>query len=229
MTGKWHVTSMTTPQTEADKHNWPRQRGFDRFYGTIHGAGSFFDPNTLVRDNAFISPFADAEYQPREFYYTDAINDQAARFITGITSTSPIHPSFSTHGAHGSPLASTQRPTSPNTRAATMRVIDAIRTARLEKMKARPPGSAVAGHASGRRLEHNQATTQVALHGSLRRHARLHGSGHWPGDRHVEEERSVRPLILFLQDNGGCAEGMGPFKPRVHKYVQLVFQLQEVY
>ena len=51
------------PKSEADKHNWPLQRGFDRFYGTIHGAGSFFDPNTLTRDNQFISPFADPEYQ----------------------------------------------------------------------------------------------------------------------------------------------------------------------
>src|SRR5688572_17491462 len=57
MTGKWHVTKKTHPDNEADKHNWPLQRGFDRFYGTIHGAGSFFDPNTLTRDNQFISPY----------------------------------------------------------------------------------------------------------------------------------------------------------------------------
>ena len=48
------------------KHNWPLQRGFDRFYGTIHGAGSFFDPATLVRDNTLISPFADPEYKPAD-------------------------------------------------------------------------------------------------------------------------------------------------------------------
>ena len=62
MTGKWHVTKVVNPQSESDKHNWPLQRGFERFYGTIHGAGSFFDPNTLTRDNEFISPYADAEY-----------------------------------------------------------------------------------------------------------------------------------------------------------------------
>ena len=55
MTGKWHVTKFTRPKSDAEKHNWPLQRGFDRFYGTIHGAGSFFDPNTLVRDNQLIS------------------------------------------------------------------------------------------------------------------------------------------------------------------------------
>jgi arylsulfatase len=86
MSGKWHVTKQTHPESDADKHNWPIQRGFDRFYGTIHGAGSFFDPNTLTRDNEYISPFDDDQYQPGdmangEFYYTDAIADQASRFI----------------------------------------------------------------------------------------------------------------------------------------------------
>jgi arylsulfatase len=86
LSGKWHVTQAIKPKADADKHNWPLQRGFDRFYGTIHGAGSFFDPNTLTRDNTFISPFADPEYQPKqmangEYYYTDAIADHAVRFI----------------------------------------------------------------------------------------------------------------------------------------------------
>ena len=81
MSGKWHVTKVIKPKTEKDKHNWPRQRGFDRFYGTIHGAGSFFDPNTLTRDNQTISPYADPEYQGEQFYYTDAISDHAAGFI----------------------------------------------------------------------------------------------------------------------------------------------------
>ncbi|MFV1967167.1 MAG: arylsulfatase [Pirellulaceae bacterium] len=81
ISGKWHVTKRTKPETEEGKYNWPRQRGFDRFYGTIHGAGSFFDPNTLTRDNETISPYADPEYQPEQFYYTDAISDHAVRFI----------------------------------------------------------------------------------------------------------------------------------------------------
>jgi len=77
--GKWHVTKETKP--EGPKYNWPLQRGFDRFYGTITGAGSFYDPGTLTRDNTMISPFADPEYQPEAFYYTDAISDHAVRFI----------------------------------------------------------------------------------------------------------------------------------------------------
>ena len=78
-TGKWHVTRHAT--AEGPKHNWPLQRGFDRFYGTIHGAGSFYDPSSLVRDDNMISPYADPEYKPKTYYYTDAIADHAVRFL----------------------------------------------------------------------------------------------------------------------------------------------------
>ncbi len=71
MTGKWHVTPMRDLEA---KHNWPRQRGFDRFFGTIHGAGSFYDPATLTRDNERIPPGED-------FYYTDAISNEAVTYI----------------------------------------------------------------------------------------------------------------------------------------------------
>jgi len=79
--GKWHVTPGQTAKALADTHNWPLQRGFDRFYGTIHGAGSYFDPSSLVRDNKIVTVANDAEYQPKEFYYTDAITDHAVKFI----------------------------------------------------------------------------------------------------------------------------------------------------
>ncbi len=77
--GKWHVTLHIGPK--APNHNWPLQRGFDRFYGTVNGGGSFFDPGTLTRDNTQISPFADPEYTPKTFYYTDAISDHAVKFV----------------------------------------------------------------------------------------------------------------------------------------------------
>src|SRR5438067_7861223 len=77
--GKWHVTPATGPNGVKD--NWPLQRGFDRYYGTIGGAGSFYDPSTLTRDNTWVSPFADPEYKPQSYYYTDAISDHAVRFV----------------------------------------------------------------------------------------------------------------------------------------------------
>ncbi len=83
MSGKWHVTRHTGPN--ASNHNWPLQRGFDRFYGTITGAGSFFDPATLCRNNKYITPENDTEYQPETFYYTDAISDNAVNYLRDHT------------------------------------------------------------------------------------------------------------------------------------------------
>jgi len=74
MSGKWHVARELNEPTDS----WPLQRGFDRFYGTIIGAGSYYDPNTLTRGNINI------EEEPKQednFYYTDAISDQAVQFI----------------------------------------------------------------------------------------------------------------------------------------------------
>ena len=78
--GKWHVTKHVKP--DGPKENWPLQRGFDRYYGTVAGGGSYYDPGTLTRDNTAISPAADPEYQPQQYYYTDAISDHAIRFVT---------------------------------------------------------------------------------------------------------------------------------------------------
>jgi arylsulfatase A-like enzyme len=77
--GKWHITRHAGP--DGPKHNWPLARGFERYYGTIHGAGSYFDPSSLVRDNMMISPYADKDYTPKTYYYTDAIADHAVRFV----------------------------------------------------------------------------------------------------------------------------------------------------
>ena len=90
--GKWHVTRYDGP--DGPKHNWPLQRGFDGYYGTIRGAGSYFDPGSLTRGNTMISPFADPEYRPERFYYTDAISDMAVRFIDQHEKSSIDRPFF---------------------------------------------------------------------------------------------------------------------------------------
>ena len=92
MSGKWHVTKHTRPQ--GPKSNWPLQRGFEKFYGTIIGAGSFFDPATLCRANNFITPVNDEKYQPKTYYYTDAISDNAVMFLQEHTKESPDKPVF---------------------------------------------------------------------------------------------------------------------------------------
>ena len=224
MTGKWHVTKKTKPENDEDKHNWPLQRGFDRFYGTIHGAGSFFDPNTLVRDNAFISPFADAEYQPSEFYYTDAINDHAARFVTEHQQKAADKPFFlyMAHTAAHWPMHAKEADI-----AKYQGKYDAgyepIRKARLAKMKQlglldeRWKATAQVGDWSqvddkaweARCMEVFAAMLDCMDQGLGRLVETLKKNGQYDNT-----------LILYLQDNGGCAEGMGrngPNQPRADK------------
>lgn len=74
MSGKWHIASSLYEPSDA----WPTRRGFDEFYGTIIGAGSFYHPNTLTRGETNIE--YEAENDP-DFFYTDAISDQAAGYI----------------------------------------------------------------------------------------------------------------------------------------------------
>jgi arylsulfatase len=74
LSGKWHVAKNLKEPTDS----WPLQRGFDAFYGTIIGAGSFYHPNTLTRGNENVEHEAVAD---PGFFYTDVINDQAATYI----------------------------------------------------------------------------------------------------------------------------------------------------
>jgi arylsulfatase A-like enzyme len=73
VTGKWHLAR--------DPHRpdgtWPTYRGFDEFYGTLVGAGSYFDPLTLTRGEENV----DHEARAPGFYYTDAITDEACAFV----------------------------------------------------------------------------------------------------------------------------------------------------
>jgi arylsulfatase len=221
MTGKWHVTKKTKPENNEDKHNWPLQRGFDRFYGTIHGAGSFFDPNTLVRDNTFISPFADAEYQPSEFYYTDAINDHAARFVTEHHQKAADKPFFlyMAHTAAHWPMHAKDADIAKY-KGKYDAGYEPIRKARLAKMKQlglldeRWKATAQVGDWSqvedkaweARCMEVFAAMLDCMDQGLGRLAETLKKNGQYENT-----------LILYLQDNGGCAEGMGrngPHLPR---------------
>ena len=213
MVGKWHVTNKTKPKSLSDQRNWPLQRGFDRFYGTIHGAGSFFDPNTLVRDNTFISPHADSEYQPKEFYYTDAINDHAARYITEHKQENADKPFFMymAHTAAHWPMHAKQSDIAKY-KGRYDSGYDAIRAARLEKMKELgllDPNwqlSPQAGNWSAVKNKAWEARCMEVYAAML--DCMDQGIGRLV-DALKKNGQFDNTLILYLQDNGGCAEEMG--------------------
>ena len=93
MSGKWHVGGEYPPDASDewvqstmgdDTHPIPTQRGFDKFYGTLGGGGSYYQPPSLVHNDKVV---------PKEdlsdgYYYTDAINDMACNFIESMISSS---------------------------------------------------------------------------------------------------------------------------------------------
>ncbi len=96
MSGKWHISRHARP--EGPRHSWPCQRGFDRYYGIITGAANYWKPNTLTRDNAPIAH----DQLPEEYFLTDAISDEAAAFIRNHVKEEPDKPFF-TYVAYTAP------------------------------------------------------------------------------------------------------------------------------
>ncbi len=91
MSGKWHVTPYVID--DPDKKNWPRQRGFDKFFGMISGAGSLYDPRSLTLDNAYVAP--------REgFYCTTDFTNYAVECIQTHTDERPFFLYLSYTAAH---------------------------------------------------------------------------------------------------------------------------------
>ncbi|MEM7034595.1 MAG: arylsulfatase [Chloroflexota bacterium] len=95
MSGKWHVGGAYKPsephtwEPGTDDHPMPLNRGFDRFFGTLEGAGSFFHPYTVmegtVEDGWQFLAGEKGQIQETDFYYTDAISEKASEMIVDAT------------------------------------------------------------------------------------------------------------------------------------------------
>ena len=209
--GKWHVTKSVKP--DGPKDNWPLQRGFDRFYGTIHGAGSFFDPNSLTRDNQQISPFADPEYNPETYYYTDAISDHAVRFIQEHQTQTPERPflMYVAYTAAHWPMHAL-----PEDIAKYKGRFDAgydqIRADRLTRMRELgvvSPSAEMSPPAESWSDVRNREWELRCMEVYAAMIDRM-DQGIGRITRTLSEQGCFEnTLILFLQDNGGCAEGLG--------------------
>lgn len=44
MAGKWHLTANKFINNTASKHNWPLQRGFEKYFGILGGGDSYYIP-----------------------------------------------------------------------------------------------------------------------------------------------------------------------------------------
>jgi arylsulfatase A-like enzyme len=224
--GKWHVT----PGKLAQTHNWPLQRGFDRYYGTIHGAGSFYDPSSLVRDNKLITVANDAEYQPQQYYYTDAISDHAARFVAehkGRAGEKPFFMYVAYTAAHW-PMHALEKDIAKY-KGRYDGGYAPIRQARYEKAKklglidsrwAMSPQAMDWAQVENKQWETRGMEVYAAMIDNMDQ-----GIGRLVAEL-KRQKQFDNTLIFFLQDNGGCAELQGraptqanPYKTRPEKAV----------
>ncbi len=95
MTGKWHLGI-----NEQDR--WPLQRGFDEFYGILGGACSYLDPFTVGKLGQRITY---GNIQPKKpagsYYTTDAFTDYALQFLESSKSDdAPYFLYLSYNGVH---------------------------------------------------------------------------------------------------------------------------------
>lgn len=206
MVGKWHLTPPPTREDfeneQVAQDNWPLQRGFDRFYGTIWGAGSYYDPATLARDNELIAPES-----PESYYYTDALSEQAARMIREHDRQQPFFMYLAYTAAHW-PLHAKQDDIAKY-KGRYDDGWDVLRDERLAKIKKLGVLSEeveLAPHVQDWSDEERKAWQASRMEV----YAAMIDSMDQGIGRVIEALRSTgqleNTLVLYLQDNGGCQE-----------------------
>lgn len=78
MTGKWHLSKDIGVDVMDRGDSWPLARGFDKFYGTIPGGGSYFSPESIWDNTEKIDDIVAAD---PDYYYTDAISDKCVEYM----------------------------------------------------------------------------------------------------------------------------------------------------
>ncbi len=220
--GKWHVTPGNSAEKLERTHNWPLQRGFDRFYGTIHGAGSYYDPSALVRDNKLITAFNDPDYQPKEFYYIEALSDQAIRFIAEHKQRADGTPFFIylTYTAAHWPMHAPERDIAKY-KGKYDGGYEPVRLARWENAKRLglidPKWTLSPQAGDWSRVEHKAWEARL-----MEVYAAMVDNMDQGIGRILEELKRQgqfeNTIIFFLQDNGGCAETQGRAVTKANPY-----------
>jgi len=213
MAGKWHVggdlwaTRVGSWTLGGPKNPTPRQRGFDRYYGMIDGVAHYFSPHFVMKDDGA------AEIDPTRFYFTDAISDKAIEMVEAAVHDKKPFFLYLAHAAPHWPLHAHEEDIAKYD-GAYGKGWDAIRTTRHEEMLARgvlqhrwaisPRDSAAPswGDAGAKDWEASRMAVYAAM---IDRMDQAVG-------RVVAALRRLGQLddtlILFLSDNGGCAELM---------------------
>jgi arylsulfatase len=240
MAGKWHLCHLAINsggprakrlinfEDEAaisnSKVNWPCNRGFEEHWGTIAGVENYYDPYSLVHNEQTIRP------EGKNFYYTDFITDHSLKMIdqfTGEGSANGGSKPFFLYVAYTAPHWPMQARVEDIARYKDTYTIgwDAIRSARYDRQLAMglvqkewvlSPRAAYRGLNEGasalsswedapdkqwqaRRMAVYAAMVECMDRGIGRILESLQ-------QKKIDENT----LVVFLSDNGGCAENVQP-------------------
>ena len=203
LSGKWHVTPWPGPD-----HNWPRKRGFDRFYGTIASIRSYYNPPSLSRDDDPL-PATTGDY-----HYTDAINDNAAAFVREHDASRPLF-LYVAHTAPHWPLHARAEDID-RIKGKYLKGWDVLRTERhrrLIRMGLVDPRWPLAP-----RDAQSRSWSGVKLKEWFDHRMAVYAAMVTQMDRGIGKIVAAlkakgmmdNTLLIFLADNGGCAEEIGP-------------------
>ena len=226
MSGKWHVggdfwarLTDTWRVGDVDRPT-PRQRGFDRFYGIIDGVTHFFSPHYIMEDDARV------EVSPTDYYFTDVITDKAEAMVKESVAAGQPFFLYLAHAAPHWPLHAHEEDIARYD-GVYAKGWDALRTARHEEMlsrgvlqhkwaiSARDEAAPAWNDVRAKDWEASRMAVYAAMVDRMdqsigRMVATLKRLGQYENT-----------LILFLSDNGGCAEfmaedGWAKFMPDIH-------------
>jgi arylsulfatase len=230
MCGKWHVANtngLSSPQGQMDwlDHHverdtftalgqYPTNRGFEKYFGTIWGVVDYYDPFSLVSGTTPVRTV------PKDYYHTDAINDTAVAYIEGYAnSTRPFFLYVAENAPHW-PLQA--RPEDIERYKNTYKGgWDVIRKARYDKMALMGLIDPVTTPLSGRwqdnmSWDRNPDTAWDAM--AMAVHAAMIDRMDQGIGRIIGALRQIgqldNTLIVFLSDNGASA---GATYPRQYK------------
>jgi len=201
MTGKWHVTPWPGPG-----HNHPRRRGFDRFYGILASIRSYYNPPSLMRDDEPL-PAPSGDY-----HFTDAVSDAAAEFVREHDPSKPFF-LYVAHAAPHWPIHARE--------ADVVRHLeryragwDAVRKARHGRLAELGLLDVPLAPRDGRVCAWESASPKEWLARRMAVYAAMveqmdRGIGRLL-DAVERRGMAKDTLVLFLSDNGGCAEEIGP-------------------
>jgi len=207
--GKWHLGF--------DRQEyWPLQRGFERFYGCLSGATRYFhpvEPRHMTSDNTYRVEAVSTTDRP--FYTTDAFTDHAIRFIRDeqagearpfflyLAYTAPHWP----HQAHEEDIA--------RYRGTYMEGWDVIRQRRYEKQIAlglidpawelSPRPENVPPWSTLKPKKQTELDLRMAVYAAMI--DRIDQNIGKLLEALESADLAENTLILFLSDNGACAEG----------------------